>query len=94
MAQQNEGVGDRPFGVSLVLDIVLALSQGVPELDGLVARSRNDLSVVCAEADRQDVRCVANKAAGSGASVEIPKTKGVVPRGRQSELSIGGDDNV
>lgn len=44
-----------PIGVSLILDRVLALGQGVPQLDGLVARSGHDLTVVHGEGHRQDV---------------------------------------
>lgn len=62
-ARHNHGVGvvgresdaRNPVGVTLILDGVLALSQGVPQLDGLVSGARNDLTVVDREGDRQDV---------------------------------------
>jgi hypothetical protein len=38
-----------PFGVALVSDGVLAVSESVPELDCPVARTGNDLPVVCGE---------------------------------------------
>lgn len=44
-----------PIGVTLILDRVLALGQGVPQLDGLVPRSGHDLTVVNGEGDRQNV---------------------------------------
>ena len=40
-----------PLGVSLILDVELALSKGVPELDGSVSGSRDNLSVVGGEGD-------------------------------------------
>ena len=39
-------------------DGVLALAEGVPQLDGLVARSRHDLSVVGREGNAQHVLLV------------------------------------
>lgn len=94
-----EGVGGEadardPLGVALVLDVELALSEGVPELDGAVTRSRNDLAVVGREGDGENVGGVTNEAAGGEAGVKVPETEGVVPRRRQSELSVGRDNNV
>jgi hypothetical protein len=83
-----------PLGVAILLDIVLAFSESVPELDGPVARTRHDLPVVCTKADGKDVRRVANKSAGGGARVEVPKAKCVVPGGREGELAVRGDDDV
>jgi len=83
-----------PLGVSLILDGVLALSESVPELDGLVSRSRNDLSVVRRESNAQDILGVSNESSSGDSSVEIPKSKSSVPRSRQSELAIRGDDDI
>ena len=80
--------------MAILLDVVLALSEGVPELDRLVARARDDLPVVGAEADRQDIGLVADEATGGEAGVKIPKTEGVVPGRGESELAVGGDDDV
>lgn len=43
---------------------------------------------------REDVTGVADKLAGGEAGVEVPETEGLVPRGREGELAVGGDDNV
>lgn len=43
---------------------------------------------------REDVGGVAHKLAGGQARVEVPKSEGLVPRGREGELAVGGDDNV
>lgn len=83
-----------PLGVPLLVDGVLALSKGVPQLDGLIARTRHDLSVICREGNAEDVLGVANKSAGGGASVQIPQAEGTVPGSRQSKLPVGGDHQI
>lgn len=70
---------DSPLAVTLLLDVILALSQSIPEFDGLVAGARDDLPVVGAEAHGEDIGGVADKAAGGGTGVQIPEAQGVVP---------------
>jgi hypothetical protein len=53
-----------PLSVTILFDVVFALSKSVPEFDTPVARTRHDLPVVSAEADGEDVGCVANESAG------------------------------
>ena len=65
--------------MTLLLDIKLALAEGVPELDGLVTGAANDLPVVGTEGNAEDVGSVANEAASGLAGVQVPKTKSVVP---------------
>ena len=88
-AEANAG---NPLGVALVGDGELAVTEGVPQLDGAVARTGDDLSVVGGERDGQDIVGVANKSTGGGASGELPQTKGLVPRGGQGVGTVGGDD--
>jgi hypothetical protein len=83
-----------PLGVTVLLDVELALSEGVPELDGAVSGSRDDLTVVGREGDREDVRGVSNEATGGESGVEVPETEGLVPRGGKSELTVRGDNDV
>ena len=83
-----------PLSVTLLLNVIFALSEGIPEFDGPVTGSRDNLSVVSAEADRKHVGGVADKATGGQAGVEIPQTEGVIPRRRKGELTIGRDDDV
>lgn len=98
----NDGVGGvggesnarNPLGVALVLDVKLALSKGVPELDGSVSGSGDNLSVVGRERDGENVGGVANESLGGETGVQVPESEGVVPRRGESELSVGGDDNV
>ena len=65
--------------MTLIFDVVFALSQSIPEFDSLVARTRDDLPVISTEADGQDIGGVADEATGRGAGVQIPKTESVVP---------------
>lgn len=68
-----------PFSVTLLLDIELAFAKSVPQLNGAVTATTDDLSVVSGERYGEDIRCVANEAAGGETGVEVPETKGVVP---------------
>mmetsp|Transcript_28662 Transcript_28662/g.34818 ORF Transcript_28662/g.34818 Transcript_28662/m.34818 type:complete len:265 (+) Transcript_28662:31-825(+) len=69
-----------PLGVSiLLLNGVLALAEGVPQLDGLITRSRHDLTVVHGESDGQDILGVTDEATGGGTSAQVPQTKGTIP---------------
>lgn len=83
-----------PVVVALVLDCELAVTEGVPQLHGAIARSRDNLSVVSAESNGEDVLAVINKAAGASSRVDFPKTKSSIPRTRQSVLAVGRDDDV
>lgn len=80
-----------PLRVALLGDGVLAVTQSVPQLDGLVTGTRDDLAVVGGERDRQDVRLVADESAGGGTGGELPQAEGLVPRGGQSVGAVGGD---
>ena len=81
-----------PLGVALVGDGVLAVTEGVPELDGSVARSGNDLAVVGGEGDGEDVVGVADEAAGGDTGGELPEAESLVPGRRESVGTVGGDD--
>jgi len=67
--RNDDGVGGggretnagNPLGVVVLSDGVLALSKGVPQLDGLVARCRDNLTVVSRESNAQDVTIVSSK---------------------------------
>lgn len=86
--------GYSPLGVTILLDVILALSQCVPELDRSVTRTGNDLPVISAEADGKNVRGVANEATSGVASVEVPEAEGVIPGRRQSELAVRRDNDI
>ena len=50
--------------VSVIGDGVLELAEGVPQVDGAVARAGDDLAIVSRESDGQNVLGVADEAAG------------------------------
>lgn len=81
-----------PLGVALVGDGVLAVTEGVPQLDGAVARAGDDLAVVGGEGDGEDVVGVADEAAGGDTSGELPEAEGLVPRRRKGVGAVRGDD--
>jgi len=68
-----------PVVVGILLDGVLALGKGVPQLDGPVPGSRHDLPVVGGEGDTEDLFGVALEPAGGVASAQVPKPEGVIP---------------
>lgn len=80
--------------MTIFLYIKFTFTKGVPKLDRLVTRARDDLPVVSAEADRQDVRGVPDKFSGRLARVQVPETEGVIPRCGESELAIRGNNDV
>lgn len=80
-----------PLSVALLGDGVLAVTEGVPELDCSVARTRDDLSVVGREGDGENVVGVANESSGGGTGSKLPEAESLVPRGRQSVSTIRGD---
>ena len=84
-----------PLGVALRLgDGVLALADGVPELDGLIARAGHNLPVIDGEGHGQHVLAVSQETTGGRPGVDVPETEGAVPRAGQAELSVARDDNV
>ena len=80
-----------PFRMSLVRNRKLAVSQRVPQLDGLVARARDDLAIVGGEGYGEDVVIVAHEAARRGACRELPQAQGFVPRSGEGVGAVGGD---
>lgn len=78
--------------MSLLGNGELAISESVPELNCAVARARNDLSVVCGEADGENIVGVSNESAGSGTGGEFPETEGLVPGSREGICTIRRND--
>jgi hypothetical protein len=78
--------------VTLVGDSVLAVSEGVPELDGSVARAGDDLAVVGGEGDGEDVVGVADESAGGHTGGQLPQTEGLVPGRGERVGAVRGDD--
>ena len=80
--------------MTVFLDVILAFSERVPELDCPVTRTRDNLPVVCAEGDRQDIGSVANELTGGETSDKVPKAECVIPGRGEGKLAVGGDDDV
>jgi len=91
---RGEADAGDPLGVTILLDGELALTEGVPELDGLVTGSGDDLTVIGRERNRENIVGVTDEATGGGTGVEVPETEGLVPGSGQGELTIGGDDDI
>lgn len=89
-----ESDAGNPLSVALVGDGVLAVTEGVPQLDGAVTRAGDNLSVVGGEGDGENIVGVADESSGGGASGELPQTEGLVPRGREGVGTVRGDDTV
>jgi len=83
-----------PFFVAIFLDGIFALTESVPQVDGSIARTRHDLTVISREGNRKDILGVSNEAASGSTTVEVPETKSTIARTRQSELTVGGDGNI
>ena len=83
-----------PLRMPILLDVEFTFAEGIPELNRLITRTGDDLPVISTEADGQNIRGVSDKFPGCLAGVQVPKTEGVIPRSGESELSVGGDDNV
>jgi len=94
------GVGGRetdarnPLRVSVFLDGVFADSQSVPQLDGAVAGSGHDLSVIGRESDAENVFGVSDESSGRRSHRQIPQTQGRVPRAGKSKLAVRGQNDV
>ena len=80
--------------MALVGDGVLAVTEGVPQLDGAVTGTGDDLTVVGGEADGKDVVVVADETAGGLAGGKLPEAEGLVPGRGQSVGAVGGDHTV
>jgi len=80
--------------MAIVLDVVLAFAKGIPEFDRSVPRAGNDLPVVSTETDREYIGGMTDETPRGVSGIKIPKTERVIPRRRQSELAVGGYDNV
>jgi hypothetical protein len=65
--------------VALLGDGELAVTKGVPELDGAVAGSGDNLSVVGGEGDGEDVVVVSDEASGGSSGGKLPEAESLVP---------------
>jgi len=90
----RESDARNPLGVTIFGHGVLASTQSVPQVDGLVTGSGDNLSVVSGESNTQNIVGVVDKSLGSGARSELPQSQGAIPRSREGELTIRRDGNI
>lgn len=75
-------------------EVTLQLTTGVPDLDGLVAATRNNKAVVGRERDGEDLGIVANKADLSLALGEVPQAHRLVRRAGNGKKAVTRQGNV
>ena len=78
--------------MTLLGDGELAVSQSVPQLDGAIAGSGDNLSVIGREGNGENIVGVSNKSAGGSTGGKLPKAESLVPGGRERIGTVGGDD--
>jgi len=83
-----------PLFVTILGEGVLEVTESVPQVDGLVARSGDNLTVVGGEGNRENVLGVTNELASADTSAQFPETKGTVPRSRKGEVTIRRESNI
>ena len=65
--------------MSLLVNGELAVTKGVPELDGAIAGSGDNLSVVGGERNRENIVGVSYESAGGGTGGKLPETESLIP---------------
>lgn len=65
--------------MALILDSVVAYTQGLPQLDGFISGARDSLVVVGGESHAQHILGMSCGSACGGTHCEIPKTEHSVP---------------
>ncbi len=83
-----------PLLVAILSDGELALTEGVPQVNGAITRAGDDLSVVGRESDGENVLGVTNESSSGQTSVEVPQAESAVPGAGQGILTIRGDGDV
>jgi len=98
---KKRGLGGRrethtgdPIGVLILGESVLAFTESVPQLDGLVAGSGDDLAIVLGECDGENILLMAVEDTDGVAGVQIPQSESLVPGAGEGELTIGRDHDI
>jgi len=78
--------------VSFLGDGEFAVTKSVPQLDGAIAGSGDNLSVVGGERNGKDIVGVSNKSSGGSTGRKLPETESLVPGCRESIGTVRGDN--
>jgi len=83
-----------PIAMPFLSNGELAVTESIPELDGSISRSGDNLSVIGGERDGENIVRVPNKSSGGGTGSKLPEAESFVPGGRESIGAVRGDDAV
>mmetsp|Transcript_8931 Transcript_8931/g.14326 ORF Transcript_8931/g.14326 Transcript_8931/m.14326 type:complete len:229 (+) Transcript_8931:532-1218(+) len=92
----RESNARNPFCVSFrfARDLVFALSKGVPQTNGSIAGSGDNLTIVHRESYTQNILLVSNKATRGFSSGDVPETQFGIPTSRKSKGTVTGNDDI
>ena len=101
-ARNNDGVlvvrrkpdARHPLSVTLLLNSVFTLGQSVPQLDGLVPRSGDNLPIISGKGHAQNIMIMVLKPASRTSSRQVPQAQILVPRSGQGKVSVGGQNDI
>lgn len=82
------------ISVLVLVDGVLALGSGVPDLNLLVEASSDDLSIVGGKGNGEDVLGVTDELVDGSAAGDVPESDGAVPGGGEGESGVTGEANL
>jgi hypothetical protein len=72
----------------------LVFTSGVPKSDTRIGTSRDDLSIIRREGASEDFFLVTDEESLGLTGLEVPKSHGLIPRGRDKEVVIIGETHV
>jgi hypothetical protein len=82
------------IGVLVLVNGVLALTLGVPDLDLVVETTGHELSIVGGDGDGEDILGVANELFDGLASGNVPEADGAVPGSGHDEAGVTGEADL
>ena len=74
--------------MTFIGDGEFAVTQCIPQLNGAIARTRDDLTVIGGEGDGKDIVGVADEAAGRYTRGEFPQTERFIPGGGEGICTV------
>lgn len=88
-----------PVTVTVILcgEGVLALTQSVPDLDGTIAGTRDNLTVICRECNGQNILGVVSETQGGLTFFKVPEAEGTIPgtgKDKETLVVISGQSDI